>query len=105
MLARRQSNIQPGLVGQDAQPCLDGKWIGSDVDSIHSDGAALGLEQAIDHPQRSGLAGAVRAEQSGDLPVRRVERHAIDGQYRSKTFAKVFYTDHFPAPPIASGPA
>ncbi len=40
---------------------------------------ASGRHQRVEHAQRGGLAGAVRAEQAGDLPVRRSEAHAVDG--------------------------
>ena len=45
--------------------------------------AAVGLHQRVEHAQGGGLAGAVGAEQAGDLAVARVEAHAVHGLDRT----------------------
>ena len=42
-------------------------------------GAGGRLEQRRQHPQRGGLAGAVRAEEADDLALGDVEVDAVDG--------------------------
>ena len=45
----------------------------------HADGALVGLPEAQDHVDRRRLAGAVGAEQRGDLAELEMQVDAIDG--------------------------
>jgi hypothetical protein len=49
------------------------------VEPGHRGGALGGTQQGGEHPERGGLAGAVRAEESDDLTLGDVEVDAVDG--------------------------
>ncbi len=49
-----------------------------DVVAVELDAAAVGLDQAGDHVEHGGLAGAVRAEQADRLAAAHIERDALD---------------------------
>src|SRR4029434_10179016 len=49
------------------------------------DGAAVGAEEAVQHPERGRLAGAVGTEQPEHLPGVTVEIDAVDDQTSAET--------------------
>ena len=51
-------------------------------------GALVGRVEAEDHPHRGGLAGAVRADEAGDLPGRDGERHPVQRDGRPEPLAQ-----------------
>ena len=59
--------------------CLADDRIGERVDAGDRDRAGVGTQQARDHAQRGGLAGAVRAEQAVELAGAHHEVEAVDG--------------------------
>src|SRR5690606_41290331 len=53
------------------------------VDPVDLDLAAVRAHQRVEHAQGGGLAGAVGAEQAGDLAVAGLEAHAGHGLHRA----------------------
>ena len=60
---RRQLVVDHRLVGNPCHDLLGGDGIGECVDAQNGDRAGVGPQQAGDHPQGRGLAGAIGAEQ------------------------------------------
>ncbi|GAB3850537.1 hypothetical protein GCM10027610_075650 [Dactylosporangium cerinum] len=57
-------------------------------------GARVGCVEAENHPHRGGLAGAVGADESGDLAGFDGERHPVEGGLRPEPFAKSVDDNH-----------
>ena len=57
-----------------------------DVIAIEFDAAAVGVDQAGDHVEHRGLAGAVRAEQADRLAPPHIERDALHHHAAAETF-------------------
>jgi len=79
---RRQLVVDHRLVGDPCHDLLGGDGIGERVDAQNGDRAGVGFEQAGDHPQGRGLAGAIGAEQGvkfacANGQVERVDRRAV----------------------------
>ena len=73
-----------------------------DVVAVELDGAVVGLDQAGDHVEDRGLAGAVRAEQADRLAARHREAGIVDDRDgRGRICARPWATSQ-PRPP-ASG--
>src|SRR3954452_15432408 len=76
----------PGVDGLRLEQGADlGKWrsvLGVRT-AVHGDRAAGGPVQADDHAHGGGLAGAVRAEEAGDLAGPDREAYAVDGGLRA----------------------
>ena len=84
VLDRRQLVVQHRFVGHVRDDPLGLLRRPGQVDAEDRDCAAVGREQAGDHPQRGGLARAVRAEQRIELAGRDGEVEAVDrGAVRS----------------------
>ena len=64
------------------------------VDAVDGDAAVVALEQADQQAQQGGLAGAVRAEQRGDLAVARGEADAAQRLHGAELFAYIVYFNH-----------
>ena len=56
-----------------------------DVVIVEPDRAFVSLDQARDHVEHGGLAGAVRAEQTDRLATAHIDAHAMDNLARAKT--------------------
>ena len=57
-----------------------------DVVAVELDAAAVGVDQAGDHVEHRGLAGAVRAEQADRLAAPHVERDALHHHAAAEAF-------------------
>ena len=75
--------------------------VADDVDAVDEHAPALRAHQRVEHAQRGGLAGAVGAEQAGDLAVAGGEADIVDGDDAGlvlalawKGLAQVFRGDH-----------
>ena len=77
VLARREAHVQGHLLGDQAHLGLDLVGVGLEVQAIHGDLAAAGLEQPGEHRNRRRLAGAVGAQQAKHLAPRYLERDAL----------------------------
>ena len=64
---RRQPLVELRVARQEADAALGGDRLGVDVEAVDQHLAAVGRQDAGQHPQRRGLAGAVGAEQPDDL--------------------------------------
>ena len=78
---RRQLVINHRLVGHPRHHLLGGDGIGQRIDAEHRHRAGVGPQQAGDHAQGGGLAGAVGAEQrvkfaDADGEIERIDRQA-----------------------------
>src|SRR5690606_21337057 len=60
---------------------LDGLRIRGHIDAEHGNAAAVWPDQAGDHAQEGGLAGAVRPDQRRPGPGANLQRDAIDGAH------------------------
>ena len=61
----------------------------------------VGLDHAVDHPQRRGLAAARRADQHGDLAGRHLDRQLVDGVGAvGEPLGHVVEADHDPVAPF-----
>ena len=58
--------------------------IAADVDAVDERAAGRRRQQAAQHADRRGLAGAVAAEKAEDLAAPDVERHVVDGPERAE---------------------
>src|SRR6185436_14763411 len=67
--------------------------IGADVDAAHRGGARRGPEQAAEHPDGGGLAGAVAPEKSEHLAGLHVERHVVHGDEVAEPACEVAHLD------------
>ena len=79
---RRQLVVDHRLVGHPGHDLLGGDGIGERIDAENGDRAGVGLQQAGDHAQGRGLAGAVGAEQGVEFAgangeVERIDRRAV----------------------------
>ena len=88
----RQSAEYRSFLSQVADPLL-----GAFVDRLvgqflvfEENRTLVGLDQSDDHVERRGLAGAVRAEQSDDLPLVDFDRHMVDHRAGFIAFYQVF---------------
>jgi len=76
---RRQLVVDHRLVGNPRHLALGGDRVGERVDAENIDRAGIGAEQADDHAQRRGLAGAVRPDESVELAGADRKVEVIDG--------------------------
>ena len=79
---RRQLVVDHRLVGDPGHDLLGGDGIGERIDAEDGDRAGVGPQQAGDHAQGRGLAGAVGAEQGVEFAgangqIERVDRRAV----------------------------
>jgi hypothetical protein len=90
VLAHRQPVPQPWRFGQEADPAAQpcGGRPRHRL-ALHPDLAGRRLDEAGEHAQRGGLAGAVRAEQREDLARRQLERHVVCGHSRAEAAGQV----------------
>ena len=93
-LARREPRIQPPAVGQDADPALHLAGLAAAVESIDPGAATIGPEHGVEYPQSRRLAGAVGADESGDLAVVRGKADAARGMNRVEGFFQALDFNH-----------
>ena len=60
-----------------ANALFDPVGVGPDADAVNKGFSAVDIVQALDHFQRGGLAGSVRAEDTEDLALLYREGHAV----------------------------
>ena len=75
---RRQLVVDHRLVGDPRHHPLGRNRIGEGIDAEHGDRPGVRAQQADDHAQRRGLAGAVRPEQRVELAVAHGEVETVD---------------------------
>ena len=64
------------------------------IEAVDDCAARIRPHHSAQHPQRGRLAGAVVAEQPGDLAVARLERHVTQGLHGAEFLAQRFDTNH-----------
>ena len=79
VLARREPLVEAAGVRQHAEPAAHVARLRGRIDAVDQHAAGVRLHERVEHAQRRGLAGAVRAEQAGDLAVARREAHVVHG--------------------------
>jgi hypothetical protein len=65
-----------------------------DAASVQQDFAAAGSETPGDQVEHRGLAGAVGADQAGDLALPDLERDGVDGGHPAEMFGYVSGLQH-----------
>ena len=78
VLLNRKVAVKGIVLGADSDRALGAGQIARELDAVHVDLPGVGPEEAVEHPQRGRLAGAVGTEQAEDLPRRADEIHAVD---------------------------
>jgi hypothetical protein len=101
VLARGQALVHAARVGQHAQAAAHGFGVLAHIDAIDQHAALVRLHQGVEHAHGGGLAGAVGAEQAGDLAVVGGEADVIHGDdgrgllaLAGEGLAQVFCDDH-----------
>jgi len=75
VLARRQTVVQPSVLGQHPGVAAHRVTFGGHVEPEHASGAPIGGQHAVEQPDGGGLAGAVGAEERQHLA-----RFDVDGE-------------------------
>jgi hypothetical protein len=75
----REALVHAARIRQHPQSAPHCFGILGDVDAIHAHAAAVGCHQRVEHAQGGGFAGAVGAQQAGDLAVFRGKADPING--------------------------
>ena len=78
MLGDREVLEQMGLVGHEGQPPLRFNRLGDQIVPVDSDVPTRRLQDPGERAQRSGLARAVRTDESHDLAGRHLKRKIVD---------------------------
>ena len=94
VLARAQALVQAARIRQDAEASAHRDRIDRRIDAVHQHLPGVGFHQGVQHPQGGGLAGAVGAEQPGDLAVAGGEADAVDGFHLAEGLVQVPDLDH-----------
>jgi hypothetical protein len=79
VLACGQALVDAARVGQHAERTAHRGRVACSIDAVDQHLAGVGFHQRVEHAQGRGLAGAVGAEQSGDLAVVCGEVDAVHG--------------------------
>ncbi len=98
VLPRGQIVVQPGGVRQHAQVRARLRSLAADVDAVDARFAAVGRQHAVEHAQTGGFAGAIGAEQTGDLAVARHERDVARRFDAAEAFVQAHGLDHGAGP-------
>jgi len=88
-LAAREARVEARRTGEEAEAAPRRVRVARDVDARELDAALRGDEDRGEHPQRRGLARAVRAEEAVDLAGRDAERQIVDGQRGAEALREV----------------
>ena len=96
MLAPCEARIEAAHVGQHADAALHPAPVEMRIDAVDQGIAPVGGEHGVDEAQDGGLAGAVGADDAGDLAVARNEADAADGMDAAERLVKVANLDHSP---------
>ena len=99
--ARRQPLVELRVAREEADAALGGNRLGVDVEAVDQHPAAVGRQDAGQHPQRRGLAGAVGTEQPDDLAGPHRERHVVDGDHPTEALAERAGVEAGPACPAS----
>ena len=107
VLAGGHVRVQGDVLRHDADDRLDRLGVRHDRVPVHEGVAPGWAQQAGEHGDGGGLAGAVGAEQAEDLALVDVEAHLVDGQHalgRVVLLAKLPHLDdaHLSASPVRS---
>src|SRR5207248_5211603 len=81
--AREGLEALEGAAQPQPGPAMGGQV--GDVAAVEAHRSPVGLEQACEAVEQGGLAGAVRADEGGDLAGRDVEGDVVDGQETTET--------------------
>ena len=73
-----QPLVERQLLGEDADPPLEGQEVPGDPGPVDDRVARGGAQEAGEHPDRRALAGPVRAEESEEAPAGHAEGHVVD---------------------------
>ncbi len=87
VLARRQAGIQAPGVGEGADAALGGQAVGDRIQAVDAGGAPIRAHDGIEDAQRRRLAGAVGADQGGDLAVAGGEAQSVEGMHGAEGFS------------------
>src|SRR6202035_1914181 len=82
-LANCEIGLEARRLELDTHSCFRRGRIGSSVDIADSDRARSGPQQALNRAERARLPRSVRAEETEDLPLVNVERHAVNRAFRA----------------------
>src|SRR6185437_10191442 len=104
VLACGEPLVQAARIRQHAELAAHRQRIDRGVDAVHQHLAAIGFHQRIEHAQRGGLAGAVGAEQAGDLAVAGGEADAVDGFHCAEGLVQIPDFDHGCSPRLKQAP-
>ena len=85
--------VEAEALGHVADALLDALGLPHDVAARDGPAAAGGIEDAAEHPDEGGLAGAVRAEDAEDLPAADVERDVAHGDELAEAARQVRRVD------------
>ncbi|KAG1255890.1 hypothetical protein G6F68_010044 [Rhizopus microsporus] len=69
VLARGQALVDAARIGQHAKMAPHFHRVAGGVDAVDADAALVGCHQRVQHAHGGGLAGAIGAEQAGDLAI------------------------------------
>src|ERR1700704_2934150 len=83
---------------QHAQMRAGFRGLAAHVDAVDACLAAIGCQDAVQHPQASRLARAVGAEEAGDLTVASDEGDISDGFDVAESLAQILRLDHGAGP-------
>jgi hypothetical protein len=83
-LGGRQLLVEERAVRDEAERALGFLGLGREVVAVDRNAARGRLQQTGDHPDRGGLAGAVRAQEAVDLARPHVEADAVDRAERAE---------------------
>jgi hypothetical protein len=112
VFARTQPWVQAARVREYAHACERISWASAHIDAVDADPSGVGRDEACQHAQGRRLAGAVRAEQAGDVAIGGVQIHVFHGLddarrralqrefsratgRRAERLGEVFDVDHF----------
>ena len=85
VLLDRQILIEAETLGHVADPVLDGRPVGDDVQTVDRDPARGGFEHRRRHPEQGGLSRPVGADEAEDRPPFDRERDVADRLGRAET--------------------
>ena len=93
-LAHAHVLVHAGLIGQIANQPLYVAWMCNHVQPTDLSCPAIDRQQSAKYLHQRGLAGAVRADQSENLPGANVQREAVECVRAVETLANLFHVDH-----------
>ena len=105
VLIDRQQLVEREPLRHVADPPLDAFGIARDVDAADDAPSRGRRQQAAQHADGRGLAGAVAAEEAEDLAAPHVEADAIDGDELAEAARQIAHLDRAAVDASGQGPA